>query len=982
MGKRIRRAGGLLLALMWFISLWGTPGLAAEPVEIPTRVLTGTEQASAIRANLNFADVRASNSFAREAIWEMGALELMKGYGATRFGLTDTLSVEQALAVAYVAAGREAEAQLAAEALDARRAADQKLFPAPKMWSDGYIQLAFNDGLITPAQYADALQTDQLALTGENFLRQASVTREDMAYYMAGVLGLASQYPQTRLFNAFTDWQTANPVRIPDIEAVLQNRVMNGDGNGRFRPKGFLTRAEAAQMLQNAAPVIYPLLGHTSHKGMIEGVDLQEDWVSGAKTVVRTVRIRHVDGTLHTLTLRQPTGNVAPTREEMTGRDVYRPSDTIVSLGGVPRDGSVLAAGQHIQYVVDAANGVPFVRVVPGTPEKTYVGRILSLDATTREMTYLPYQELPGAELEYVDQDTIARMANAKDTVRHVVSAAARVYSGEVRMLLSAVQPDDHAIITVTGGLVTYIEPVNLDLLQQDGVASGIVADNNASLGYITLYADDGSGTSAGIENGFRGLRTFAYAPRVTARRDGAAVAADAVIPGDSVFLKLNDAGEVVEIGASNDYAAIYGTLRGKTDTRVTLALPDGTTRTYPLTAEVPVYRDDVPARQSDMRVGDRIRMLVQTNADAVRVGEVRLERDPIPVGDIYRGTYVWYDPMNEQMTVTAAQTFTGGRWLPVDRHGALSFPLADGYDGELPPARAAAEAFFAVQEDIGGTPHIVAFSLRSPDAYEQVFDDTIAANAADGTRMSLAGRAAEFWTDPGSLIVKDGRLVDAAAVLAEERARLSAARDDVTGQMRVDVLVSETPTGAEGLSVYRGRIRTVAPDGAFTLESFARLDGNVWTFFNTPKTFSTVRDVTRLLSDGGVADLRAFNGTDWAGKAVYVLTDGSYAAAISDAAYGETVLKGRVVSVDGGVRDEWDTLVTEPTALSLSDTRRYDPLAYTWQATPGVSVSIPGDALVIRKGRQATLSQVQPGDIVRVLQTDVDGDARVVVAE
>ena len=70
-------------------------------------------------ANLAFTDVRASNTFAKEAIWETGALELMKGYAADtgttrRFGLNDTLSVEQALALSYIAAGREAEAQAAA----------------------------------------------------------------------------------------------------------------------------------------------------------------------------------------------------------------------------------------------------------------------------------------------------------------------------------------------------------------------------------------------------------------------------------------------------------------------------------------------------------------------------------------------------------------------------------------------------------------------------------------------------------------------------------------------------------------------------------------------------------------------------------------------------------------------------------------------------------------------------------------------------
>ena len=982
MRRRNHRVGGLLLSLVLLLSIMVQPAGAVEMDEVPTRAFTGTEQASAIRANLNFADVRASNTFAKEAIWETGALALMKGYGATRFGLADTLSVEQALAIAYVAAGREAEAQQAAEALDAVRAADQKLAPAPRMWSDGYIQLAFNDGLLTRAQYADALQADQAALTEENFLRKASVTREDMAYYLAGVLGLAPLYPQTRLFNAFADWQTATPIRVPAIEAVLQNRLMHGDDTGRFRPKGMLTRAEAAQILQNAEPVIFPLLGYTKHKGRVEGVDTQEDWVSGVKVNVRTVRVRNVDGTLHTLTLRLPVSNVMTDRSETTGRDVLRASDTIVSEGGIPKSGSILAKDQQIAYVSDAGNGVPYVQVLSGTQPQIWLGRVKELDPQTRVLTFLPYQELPSADLRLADKDTIQRMSTARNTVRHTVSAAARIYSGEVQLALAAIQPEDHAIVRVEGGLVTFIETVNLDLLQQEGVIAGIVADNNPALGYITLYAADGFGLSSGLDNGFEGLRTYAYGPDVSVRRDGVPVAAEAVIPGDSVFLKLNDAGDVHEIGAANDYAAIVGTVRSKSPTTVTLLLQDGTTRTYPIPATVPFYRNDVPASRNDVAVGDRIRMLVQTNAGSVKVGEVRLERDPIPVGQIYKGAYVWYNPLNRLVTVTGAQRFTGGRWLPVDQNGALTFPLAQAYTKELPPERARATAFFAVQEDIGGVERIVSLALRDPNLFEQVFDDTLATTSTDGSRLSLTGSAAELTADANSLIVKDGRLVEPAALLPDERARLSAARNGTTGQLHVDVLLSETPTGAEGLSVYRGRIREVAPDGTFTMESFARLDGTNWTFYNTPKTVSVRSDGTRLLTGGGVVGLRTFTDTDWAGRTVYVLTDGTAASAISDAPYGETVLKGRVASVDGATADEFNQVMSEPAGLTLTETRRYDPLTFSWTPEAGVPVTVPGDALVIRKGREARLSDIQPGDIVRVLQTAAGGDARIVTAE
>ena len=957
--------------------------LSAEvPPETPTRTFTGTERAGALLANLDFADVRASNSFAREAVWETGALELMKGYGAKRFGLGDTLSIEQALAIAYVAAGREAEAQAAAETLDAARAADAKLFPAPKMWSDGYIQLAFNDGLLTQAQYADALQTDQLALTGANFLRKASVTREDMAYYMAGTLGLAPLYPQTRLFNAYADWQAANPVRIPAIEAMLQNRVMHGDANGRFRPKGFLSRAEAAQMLQNAEPVLFPKLGLTKYKGVVEGVDRAEDNTSGVLVKESTVRIRNTDGTLHTLVLREPAAALETDRNEQNGATVLRAAGTIVSAGGVPQSGKVLSAGQQVVYVADSANQIPYMQVLSGTNKTILLGRVKSIDGTTRAMTFQPYQELPFADLRLVDPETIRRMSTGTDTVRHIVSAAAKIYSGEVQMTLAAVEPDAHAIIVVEGGLINYIEPVNLDILQQDGVVAGIIADVNPSLGYVTLYAADGSGLSSGIDNGFAGLRNYSFAGDVAVTRDGRDAPVDALMPGDSVFLKLDADGGVTAVGAANDHEAVYGTISKKGTASLTLLDETGATRTYAVPAEVPVFRDGLPADRSAMAVGDRVRLLVQTNGAFSAVSEVRLERDPTQVANLYRGTYVWYDPLRRQIAVTGAQTFTGGRWLAAPQNGAMAFTLATEYAGSLPPERAAGTAYFAVSEDAGGTERVAALAIRTADRYEKTYDDTIATTSTDGATFSLTGSAQSFAADAGTLVVKDGRLVSAAALLPEERARLSAGRVGTTGRMLADVVVSETPTGAEGLSVYRGRISDITTESAFSLESFARLDGTSWTFFNTPKTFSIRTDATRLLSDGGVAGLRGFVRPDWIGASVYVLTDGTFAAAISDAPYGEIVRKARVSSVNGATWDEFGMPMTQPTALALLDSRQYDPVTHAWTAVADGDLTVPGDMIVVRKGKQAMLSDIRPGDTVRVLLTAAGGDARVILAE
>ena len=114
----------------------------------------------------------------------------------------------------------------------------------------------------------------------------------------------------------------------------------------------------------------------------------------------------------------------------------------------------------------------------------------------------------------------------------------------------------------------------------------------------------------------------------------------------------------------------------------------------------------------------------------------------------------------------------------------------------------------------------------------------------------------------------------------------------------------------------------------------------------------------------------------------VYILTDGTFAAAISDAPYGEIVRKARVTTVNGVTFDEFGMPLMEPTSLTLTESRQYDPVGHAWTTVPDGDLAVPGDAIVVRQGRQARLSDIRPGDTVRVLQTAAGGEARVILAE
>lgn len=169
----------------------------AAPNETPEAVYTGDEAAPAVIRNLDYTDVRNSNTWAKDAIYEAGALGIINGYGERErtFGRTRTLSKEEAIAIAYRAAGREGEAQLAAEALDNARLEEDKKTDALSMWSDGYLQLAARDGLISRQELNEALQPPE---EGEEiqFDRTAPAQRQEMAFWLARTLNLEPVYGQ------------------------------------------------------------------------------------------------------------------------------------------------------------------------------------------------------------------------------------------------------------------------------------------------------------------------------------------------------------------------------------------------------------------------------------------------------------------------------------------------------------------------------------------------------------------------------------------------------------------------------------------------------------------------------------------------------------------------------------------------------------------------------------------------------------------
>ena len=556
----------------------------ASAKEEPTAKYQGSPLSAFILDNVSYSDVRKSNTWAKPAIYEIGAMNLMKGYGRNVdgdriFGLGDELTVEQALAIAYNAVGREAEAQKAAEALDVIRAQNDKLKPALKMWSDGYIQLALNDGLITFEDYNDAINKDQNELKEDDFNRAEPVKRENMAFFMAKLLGLEPEYGQIKLFNQYMDWSEAEPVRVPYLEAIVLNKVMNGTDERYFYPKGILKREEAAQILKNSEPIINKILGYEKKEGYIIDITRITDFTNKQEWDMDTINIRSSDGMLNTITVSEASAELDPKKVELNGASIKPDYKQLAVLkGGVLGNSTLLSPFDRIEYIVEEDSGsVVFVNVLNDKAFERYLlSRVTMLDTSDKKLEVIPIANLPKPDIESIEQEDFEIDDNQKEIYR--LSNDLQVIENDLKTDLSIISENSDVIATIENGIVKKIEKVDLTYRVEKGIYTGTVEDNNYQLGYITLFFEDASGIEQIKSGNTSALRTFYYPLGALDKvmKDSKIVEPNAITEGDRVFIKLDDNNKISIISASSDLYPVYGTIERKSTSSLLVSFDDG----------------------------------------------------------------------------------------------------------------------------------------------------------------------------------------------------------------------------------------------------------------------------------------------------------------------------------------------------------------------------------------------------------------------
>jgi hypothetical protein len=993
--KRKAKLSMILLVFLVLFTEMSPPGIPLFPcspaggamaAEIPAVVYTGDTAAAAVLGNLGYTDLKGGNIWSGEAIFETGALGIVKGFSSAsnQFGRTASITKEEALAIAYRAAGREAEARQAGITLNNARAAVNKKTDPLSVLYDGFLQLAANEGLITAQNLADAVNADQTALTAESFRRTAPAQRQEIAYWLAKTLNIQPVGQQQETLN-YTDWRSTDPDKLPYMEAILQQGIMTGSGS-RINPKQSITREQAAQVVKNSETPVLTALKYVKNSGTIEEISPTKDYTGNIAVTGKNITVRSMDGKTVSIQTTIPASTTTGAKNENAGTVLTsQKKELTVYKNGAIGDSRLLKKGDRLQFITDSSNVVKYVNVVSNVNEVRYLAaQVNSIDRPNLLMNITQLFTLDYPDVKSITGNiSFTGAQNEKTSYR--VAAGADISVNGAKAALAGVTEDATAILTIdSNNIIKAIQCVDFGINSESrNIVRGIVEENNPNLGYITLYNEDGSGVGSSKA---AALRTYNYVDlnNTAIFRNHKNIKADNIQTGDTAYIKLDNEGDISSISAVENYTVSYGRIISKLPSEIAVKYDDGTEQLLETGKNVIVVRDKLLVGLKTLKDGDRVRLLLNDNGKSTDLKEITIEGDEHYISNIYKGTVTKIDDMSDKVTVMGLQVFNKGLWERTDTKGVTVIPLADNFniysgDTELDVENVnrllrSNDAYIAVEKSYGGEEKAILLSYRdSSDTIVPTYSDSItgAVSGSGGFVLSRENQKVSYFN--GSIVVKYGRMVSGNSLADNDAAWLALDRDYSTGNYKAAVVKVDEPKTASGLTVYRGRINAISDNKNFTVESFSQLQGTDWNYSNTPKMFNITLG-TRVLASDGILNVRDFKGygeDSYLNRVVYVVADGTNAVLVSTAPYGISNIKGAVYTADDK-------------ELKLRNVQVYDPAAYTWSGSAEATVGLLENSIVIRNGAVISTADIRKGDSVRVIKKDTTsaGDAYIIFVE
>lgn len=331
----MKRLVSLITICVLLTGLWPAAADAQE-----TRTYPGITYTASLLKNLATTDIK--NHWAKKSIYKMTALGVIKPSNG-KYSPQSKVSREMALAMLINFMGKQSDAARAAVMVGTANNRDA--------WAEGYLNFAVQQNIISAA--------DKFTLNW-----RGTATREEVATWMGKCLGFQPVYgdEQQAVYN-FNDVKSINQANLPYIEPVVASGLIQGKGQGYFKPKDSMTRAELCAVLDAASPLILPARGFTYIEGSVVYIDSSSALASyypgyspgGLRAVYYLLDNQH-----------QP---FALVRDENTA--VKR--NFLVMKNGTLGGSEKLAVGDVVDAVINNRGEVVWAEVASSSPSTMYV---------------------------------------------------------------------------------------------------------------------------------------------------------------------------------------------------------------------------------------------------------------------------------------------------------------------------------------------------------------------------------------------------------------------------------------------------------------------------------------------------------------------------------------------------------------------------------------------------------------------------------
>lgn len=932
----------IMYILCIFILTLNVQFIRAEEI---TESYTGIDNAEELLNNINFTDVASmpNNYWAKDSIYKMAGLSIIQGYGEKEYRPLNNITKAEAIALIYKALGKEEDAKKEAQNIQEQMGLETR--NVKNLWALGYLSLAQKDGLITEEEFEQAINPEAYKYyVGRVFNTNAAVQRQEAAEWIAKAFKIEPIYNQVLIFN-YKDWKAIDYEKIPYIEAILQNKIMNGD-SGYFYPTNILRRDEMAQILSNIEDRIYKINNLNKKYGVVESIVIQSDKQLSKETVTKTILIRTDDGTLNSIILTTEKSRFDYKNQEIGAhKRLISEKEVVVNKNGVLGNSSLLNENDQILFIYDKDKKIRYVeaktnldkeKIVYGIVENIYENKISFSDENGNSQTF-------------------------------VVSKGAVISIDNEGKSLKDISLGDRAYFTVKNNIITRIEKfsINEDIRFSDDSKSdvrGIVQEINPNLNYISIYSSEGKKNSDYIT-------TYHFPPKVEVKKDGQAASIKEIEVGDTVYIKLDGSGKVELINAQSNYYWAYGKVLFIGKNFLTVKYDDDTIQQLQFDDNVLVYKEGRKATKEEILEGDMVKLLLNQSGNYTKIKTISIEGDYNYIVNIYKGKV--YSISKDNIILYDVQLLKKDKWIYNFTRGFKNIKLDDrvkifNYNEPIDFEKANEVllnkyVYLATYKDYHENEKAIKISYI--DGYEKIYNDEVLSHSKSSKNLELLKTFDEIHYTEGTIITRYGRLISGSSIEANDPVYAVGLRNPAKEIITAGVIQIVDKPSILGIDIYRGRILSIDESNSFTVESFSKLKGTKWEYANTPKTFGITGDTTILSSSGIInnRDFKDYANNSYKDKIVYIAAKGDVAQIVSDAPYGVINLRGEIYNIN----------LSNNAVLSLKESVVLDINTNEWNYLGDSTVNILQNSIIVKNGDLVGVNDLEIGDKIRVIKKD-----------